>query len=196
MIRSDASSILLEKVVRRTSMTENLVWMDLEMTGLHPEHDVILEMATIVTDGNLNVIAEGPVFALSQPEAKLEGMDEWNQQHHGASGLLERVRKEGVSPTEAEAGTLAFIEQHVEKQSAPLCGNTIWQDRRFLSRYMPILEGYLHYRNVDVSSVKELARRWRPELLKGFTKRNEHTALADIRESIAELAYYREHFFK
>ncbi len=177
-------------------MTDNLVWMDLEMTGLQPEHDVILEMATIVTDGNLNVIAEGPVFALSQPEAKLEGMDEWNQQHHGASGLLERVRKEGVSSTEAEAGTLAFIEQHVEKHSAPLCGNTIWQDRRFLTRYMPILEGYLHYRNVDVSSVKELARRWRPELLKGFTKHNEHTALADIRESIAELAYYREHFFK
>ena len=177
-------------------MTANLVWMDLEMTGLDPEHDVIIEMATIITDGDLNVIEEGPVFAVSQPEAKLEGMDEWNQKHHGASGLLERVRGAGVSPTEAEASTLAFIERHVEKNTAPLCGNTIWQDRRFLTRYMPVLEGYLYYRNVDVSSVKELARRWRPELVGGFTKQNEHTALADIRESIAELAYYRQHFFK
>ncbi len=177
-------------------MTANLVWMDLEMTGLQPELDVILEMATIITDGDLNVIAEGPVFTIAQPEAKLEGMDEWNQKHHRASGLLERVRAEGVAQTEAEATTLAFIEQHAQRHEAPLCGNTIWQDRRFLTRYMPTLEGYLHYRNIDVSSIKELARRWRPELLKGFTKKNEHTALADIRESIAELAYYREHFFK
>ncbi len=177
-------------------MTANLVWMDLEMTGLQPELDVILEMATIITDGDLNVIAEGPVFTIAQPEAKLEGMDEWNQKHHRASGLLERVRTEGVAQTEAEATTLAFIEQHVQRHEAPLCGNTIWQDRRFLTRYMPTLEGYLYYRNIDVSSIKELARRWRPELLKGFTKKNEHTALADIRESIAELAYYREHLFK
>ncbi len=177
-------------------MTANLVWMDLEMTGLQPELDVILEMATIVTDGDLNVIAEGPVFTILQPEAKLEGMDEWNQKHHRASGLLERVRTEGVAQTEAEATTLAFIERHAQRHVAPLCGNTIWQDRRFLARYMPTLEGYLYYRNIDVSSIKELARRWRPELLQGFTKKNEHTALADIRESIAELRYYRENFFK
>ena len=177
-------------------MTANLVWMDLEMTGLQPELDVILEMATIITDGDLNVIAEGPVFTIAQPEAKLEGMDEWNQKHHRASGLLERVRTEGVAQTEAEATTLAFIEQHAQRHEAPLCGNTIWQDRRFLTRYMPTLEGYLYYRNIDVSSIKELARRWRPELLQGFTKKNEHTALADIRESIAELRYYRENFFK
>ena len=130
-------------------MTANLVWMDLEMTGLHPEHDVILEMATIITDGDLNVIAEGPVFTIAQPVAKLEGMDEWNQKHHRASGLLERVRTEGVAQTEAEATTLAFIEQHAQRHVAPLCGNTIWQDRRFLTRYMPTLEGYLHYRNIE-----------------------------------------------
>lgn len=166
------------------------------MTGLDPEHDRILEMATIITDGDLKILAEGPVLAVRQPESLLAGMDEWNQTHHSASGLLQRVRTEGVSETEAEAQTLAFIEQHVGPHEAPLCGNTIWQDRRFLVRYMRTLEQYLHYRLIDVSSIKELARRWQPDVASGVVKKNEHTALADIRESIAELEYYREHFFR
>ena len=177
-------------------MAANLVWMDLEMTGLEPETDRIIEMATIVTDSDLNVLAEGPVLAIRQPEECLAAMDDWNQKHHGESGLLERVRKSQVSEREAEAQTLAFLERQVEKGKAPLCGNTIWQDRRFLVRYMPDLERYLHYRMIDVSSVKELVVRWRPELMAGFSKVNEHTALADIRESIAELRYYREHFIR
>ncbi len=172
-----------------------LVWMDLEMTGLDPLHDRIIEMATIVTDGDLNVIEEGPVFAVQQPKALLDGMDEWNQTHHSQSGLLQRIAREGVSETEAEAATLAFLERHVGAREAPLCGNTIWQDRRFLTRYMVTLEAYLHYRMIDVSSIKELARRWRPDVADGVVKKNEHTALADIRESIEELKYYREHFF-
>ncbi|MEM7100576.1 MAG: oligoribonuclease [Pseudomonadota bacterium] len=174
----------------------HLVWMDLEMTGLDPNVDRIIEIATIVTDGDLNVIEEGPVFAVQQPHSLLDGMDEWNQTHHSRSGLLDRIKREGVSETEAEAATVAFLERHVGESEAPLCGNTIWQDRRFLSRYMQTLEGYLHYRMIDVSSVKELARRWRPDVANGITKKNEHTALADIRESIEELKYYREHFFR
>jgi len=170
--------------------------MDLEMTGLDPEQEVIIEMATIITDSELNMLAEGPVLAVKQPEEKLAAMDEWNTTHHTQSGLVERVRNSSVSEREAEAQTLAFIESHVEKNKAPLCGNTIWQDRRFLTRYMPTLEGYLHYRNIDVSSLKELVVRWRPELLQGLTKTNQHTALADIRESIEELKYYREHFIR
>ena len=166
------------------------------MTGLDPESDVILEMATIITDADLNDVGVGPCVAIRQSESKLAAMDEWNTTHHTASGLLERVRTVGVSPAEAEAVTLAFLERHVERGQAPLCGNTIWQDRRFLARHMPTLEAYLHYRMIDVSSVKELARRWHPDLLNGFTKQNQHLALADIRESIAELAYYRAHFFK
>lgn len=177
-------------------MSAHLVWMDLEMTGLDPEHDRIIEMATIITDGDLNVIAEGPVFAVRQDQALLDGMDEWNQTHHSQSGLLARVAAEGVTETEAEAQTLAFIEQHVEANTAPLCGNTIWQDRRFLVRYMPALEAFLHYRMIDVSSVKELAKRWRPDVAGSVVKKNEHTALADIRESIGELEHYREHFFR
>ncbi len=177
-------------------MAANLIWMDLEMTGLDPETDVIIEMATVVTDSDLNVLAEGPVLALDADDEKLKAMDEWNQTHHSASGLLERVGKSNISNLEAEAQTLAFVEKYVERDSAPLCGNTIWQDRRFLARYMPTLEGYLHYRNIDVSSLKELARRWRPELLSGFSKQNSNTALADIMESIEELRYYREHFLK
>ena len=177
-------------------MPANLIWMDLEMTGLDPENDVIIEMATIVTDGDLNIIAEGPVLAIRQPEEKLLAMDEWNQTHHSTSGLLERVRNEGVIEREAEAQTLAFVERHAEKRTAPLCGNTIWQDRRFLVRYMPTLEAYLHYRMVDVSSLKELAARWRPSVLNGFVKKNAHTALSDIRESIEELRYYKEHFIR
>ena len=179
---------------RPQRMAANLVWMDLEMTGLDPDTDLIIEMATIVTDSELNVLAEGPVFAIATPEENLLAMDEWNQTHHGASGLLERVRKSDVTMLEAEAQTLAFLEGWVEKDSAPLCGNSIWQDRRFLYRHMPSLEAYLHYRIIDVSSLKELARRWRPDLLEKVKKESAHTALADIRESIDELRFYRDHF--
>jgi oligoribonuclease len=175
-------------------LSENLVWMDLEMTGLDPAVERIIEMATIITDSELNTIAEGPVLAIKQPQALFDAMDDWNQTHHRASGLLDRIAKEGVTEREAEALTLAFLEQHVEAGAAPLCGNTIWQDRRFLCRYMPVLEGYLHYRNIDVSSIKELARRWRPDLK--MAKVGAHTALADIMESIEELRFYREHFFR
>jgi oligoribonuclease len=176
-------------------VSAHLVWIDLEMTGLNPEHDRIIEMATIITDGDLNLIAEGPVLAIRQEQSLLDGMDEWNQTHHSVSGLLDRMAREGVSEIEAEAQTLAFIESHVEPNSAPLCGNTIWQDRRFLSRYMKSLEGYLHYRMIDVSSIKELAKRWHPKIASGVVKTNQHTALADIRESIEELRYYRAHLF-
>lgn len=177
-------------------LSAHLVWMDLEMTGLDPDKERIIEIATIITDSELNTVAEGPVFAVKQPQAFFDAMDEWNQTHHSGSGLLDRISREGVSEREAEAATLAFVEQHVGEREAPLCGNTIWQDRRFLSRYMPTLEAYLHYRMIDVSSVKELAKRWRPDVAKAFSKKNEHTALADIRESIGELKHYREHFFK
>ena len=145
-------------------MSTHLVWMDLEMTGLDPNRERIIEIATIVTDSDLRVIAEGPVCVIRQPQELLDAMDEWNQEHHTASGLLERMRVDGVSELEAEAVTLAFIEQYVDEKTAPLCGNTIWQDRRFLSRYMPTLESYLHYRLIDVSSVKELAHRWRADV--------------------------------
>jgi len=174
----------------------NLVWMDLEMTGLDPERDRIIEIATIVTGPGLDVLAEGPAIAIRQPESALAAMDEWNTRHHTASGLVDRVRQSAVSQAEAEAVTLAFVERFTERGQAVLCGNTIWQDRRFLTRYMPRLEGHFHYRMIDVSSVKELARRWRPELMSAFTKQNQHLALADIRESIAELAYYRDNFFR
>lgn len=173
-----------------------LVWLDMEMTGLDPEREHIIEMATIVTDSELNVIAEGPVLVVHQSDTVLAAMDDWNQRHHGASGLIDRVRASQISEREAEATTLAFLERLVEKKRSPLCGNTIWQDRRFLSRYMPTLESYLHYRMIDVSSIKELVQRWRPDLSEGYTKRNTHTALADIRESIEELRYYREHFLR
>jgi oligoribonuclease len=174
----------------------HLVWLDMEMTGLDPERERIIEMATIVTDSDLNVVAEGPVIVIRQPESLLEAMDDWNQRQHGASGLLDRIRTIGVSEREAEATALAFLERHVEKKRSPLCGNTIWQDRRFLARYMPTLESYLHYRMIDVSSIKELVQRWRPDIAAGYVKRNEHTALADVRESIDELRYYREHFLR
>ena len=172
-----------------------LVWMDLEMTGLDPEQDTIIEIATIVTDDDLNVIEEGPVFAISQPEPVLAAMDEWNTKTHGESGLIDRIRTEGVDIRDAEAETLAFVGRHVEERFSPLCGNTIWQDRRFLVRYMPTLEAHLHYRNIDVSTLKELAKRWRPEVAASHTKKNAHTALSDIRESIDELKHYRAAFF-
>ncbi|HEP7901260.1 oligoribonuclease [Pseudomonas aeruginosa] len=175
---------------------QNLIWIDLEMTGLDPDRDVIIEMATIVTDSDLNSLAEGPVIAIHQPEEILAGMDEWNTRQHGQSGLTQRVRESTVSMAEAEAQTLAFLEQWVPKRSSPICGNSICQDRRFLYRHMPRLEGYFHYRNLDVSTLKELAARWAPQVRESFKKGNTHLALDDIRESIAELRHYRDHFIK
>ncbi|MBG6431623.1 oligoribonuclease [Pseudomonas aeruginosa] len=175
---------------------QNLIWIDLEMTGLDPDRDVIIEMATIVTDSDLNTLAEGPVIAIHQPEEILAGMDEWNTRQHGQSGLTQRVRESTVRMAEAEAQTLAFLEQWVPKRSSPICGNSICQDRRFLYRHMPRLEGYFHYRNLDVSTLKELAARWAPQVRESFKKGNTHLALDDIRESIAELRHYRDHFIK
>ncbi|EPU0239670.1 oligoribonuclease [Pseudomonas aeruginosa] len=175
---------------------QNLIWIDLEMTGLDPDRDVIIEMATIVTDSDLNTLAEGPVIAIHQPEEILAGMDEWNTRQHGQSGLTQRGRESTVSMAEAEAQTLAFLEQWVPKRSSPICGNSICQDRRFLYRHMPRLEGYFHYRNLDVSTLKELAARWAPQVRESFKKGNTHLALDDIRESIAELRHYRDHFIK
>ena len=168
----------------------------MEMTGLDPEVDVILEIATIVTDSELNAIAEGPVLPISQPEAALAGMDDWNTEHHTASGLIDRVRQDGVALIEAEAQTLDFLERHTTRGTSPLCGNTVWQDRRFLTRYMPEVADFLHYRIIDVSSIKELAFRWHPELVSQLRKNNAHRALEDIRESIDELRFYRERFFR
>ncbi|MBX6281040.1 oligoribonuclease [Pseudomonas aeruginosa] len=175
---------------------QNLIWIDLEMTGLDPDRDVIIEMATIVTDSDLNTLAEGPVIAIHQPEEILAGMDEWNTRQHGQSGLTQRVRESTVSMAVAEAQTLAFLEQWVPKRGSPICGNSICQDRRFLYRHMPRLEGYFHYRNLDVSTLKELAARWAPQVRESFKKGNTHLALDDIRESIAELRHYRDHFIK
>ena len=166
------------------------------MTGLDPEVDRIIEIATIITDSQLNVLEEGPVLVIRQEQALLDGMDEWNTTHHTASGLLDRIAKAGVSEQEAEQATLAFVARFVEPGQAPLCGNSIGQDRRFLVRYMPSLEAHLHYRNIDVSSIKELALRWRPDVAKAVKKRGSHRAVDDIRESIMELRYYQENFFK
>jgi oligoribonuclease len=175
---------------------DNLVWIDLEMTGLDPLRDHVIEIATIVTDSGLNVLAEGPVIAIHQPESVLAGLDEWNRNTHGTSGLLDRVRASTVTAADAEARTLAFLEQHAETGSSPMCGNSICQDRRFLAREMPVLEKFFHYRNLDVSTVKELARRWAPDVLAGVQKSSTHAALDDVRESIEELAHYRRVFFR
>jgi oligoribonuclease len=174
----------------------NLIWIDLEMTGLNPDTDVIIEMATIVTDSELNVLAEGPTIAIHQSDEILAGMDEWNTRQHGQSGLTQRVRESVVSMAEAEAQTLTFLEQWVPKGKSPICGNSICQDRRFLYRHMPQLEAYFHYRNLDVSTLKELAARWAPKVRDGVKKSSSHLAMDDIRDSIAELRHYREHFIK
>lgn len=170
-----------------------LIWIDLEMTGLNSAHDRILEIATLVTDNTLNIIAEGPTFAIHQADTLLVGMDEWNTKHHAQSGLIKRVHESNVDEKQAEEATLAFLAQYLKPGESPLCGNSIYNDRIFLARYMPTLERFCHYRNIDVSTVKELARRWKPEL--AFKKQSTHRALDDIRESIAELKFYQEHFF-
>lgn len=173
---------------------QNLIWIDLEMTGLEPETDTIIEIATVITDKDLNVLAEGPVLAVHQPDHVLAAMDEWNQKHHGQSGLIDRVRASTTTARDAELATINFLKEWVPESTSPMCGNTIGQDRRFLRKYMPKLESYFHYRSIDVSTLKELALRWAPGLAEGFKKHNKHEALADIHESIAELRYYRERF--
>jgi oligoribonuclease len=173
-----------------------LVWIDLEMTGLNPDTDLIIEIATIVTDANLNILAEGPVLAIHQSDDVLNGMDEWNTRTHGKTGLTERVRNTSTTVEEAEQQTIDFISQYCVRNKSPLCGNTICQDRRFMFRHMPKLEAWVHYRNLDVSVLKELAKRWRPDVLDGIEKQNTHKALDDIRESIEELRHYREVFLQ
>lgn len=174
----------------------NLIWVDLEMTGLDPETDRIIEVAVVVTDANLNMLAEGPVYAIHQPDAILNGMDAWNKGTHGRSGLIDRVKASNITEAMAEDALIDFLIDYVPKGKSPMCGNTICQDRRFMAKTMPRLEAFFHYRNLDVSTLKELARRWKPELIDGFKKQQKHTALADIMESIDELKYYREHFIR
>jgi oligoribonuclease len=174
----------------------NLVWLDMEMTGLDPDNDRIIEVAVVVTDADLNIIAEGPVFAIHQSDETLDKMDNWNKGTHGRSGLIDRVKASTVTEAQAELELIAFLKQYVPANKSPMCGNSICQDRRFMARGMPKLEAFFHYRNLDVSTLKELCRRWKPELASGFKKHQKHTALADIVESIEELRYYREHFIK
>lgn len=179
-----------------SSISPNLIWIDLEMTGLNPDYDHIIEIATVITDIHLNLIAEGPVIAIYQNDEMLACMDEWNVRQHHSSGLIERVKASAIDEALAENLTLEFISKYVLAGQSPMCGNSICQDRRFLARYMPKLEKWFHYRNLDVSTLKELARRWSPEIAAAFKKDTTHLALADIHDSIAELAYYREHLFK
>lgn len=175
---------------------QNLVWLDCEMTGLEPETDRLIEIAVVVTSADLSVRIEGPVLVMHQSDDTLNKMDAWNKGTHGRSGLIDKVKASVMTEAEAELQLLAFLIQYVPKGTAPMCGNTIGQDRRFLVRYMPKLESFFHYRNLDVSTLKELAKRWRPEIYAGFKKAQKHTALADVHESIEELAYYREHFLR
>jgi oligoribonuclease len=175
---------------------KNLIWIDLEMTGLDTNNDAIIEIATIVTDDKLNILAEGPIIAIHQPDAALEAMDNWNTKQHGGSGLTERVKNSTTNEAEAERQTLDFLAQYVPAGVSPMCGNSICQDRRFMARIMPELEAYFHYRNLDVSSLKELARRWSPAVEKSFKKKSSHLAMDDVKDSIRELEHYREHFIK
>lgn len=175
---------------------QNLIWIDLEMTGLNPDEDKVIEIATVVTDQNLNVLAEGPVIAINQPVDIMENMDEWNTHQHGKSGLTERVLESEEDEESATQRTIEFLQQFVPSGASPMCGNSICQDRRFLARHMPDLEAFFHYRNLDVSTLKELVKRWAPELENGYAKKGSHLALDDIYDSIAELEYYRQHFIK
>ncbi len=175
---------------------QHLIWIDLEMTGLEPDTDSIIEIATVVTDKELNILAEGPVLAIHQTKEKMDGMDAWNQKHHGQSGLIERVLSSSLNEAAVEEETLAFLKQWVPAGASPMCGNSICQDRRFMAKTMPKLEAFFHYRNLDVSTLKELANRWAPEIMKGLTKKSTHQALDDVIESIDELRYYRENFLK
>lgn len=174
----------------------HLLWLDMEMTGLSPDTDRIIELAIVVTDADLNTVAEGPVLVVHQPDEVLNAMDSWNKGTHGKSGLIDRVKASQLDEAEAEAQMLEFVKQHVPERTSPMCGNSICQDRRFLARYMPTLEAFFHYRNLDVSTLKELAKRWRPGLAEEFKKSNRHEALADIYESIEELRFYRENFIR
>jgi len=174
----------------------HLVWIDMEMTGLYPDTDRIIEVAMIVTDSHLVTVAEAPVLVVHQADAALDAMDAWNKGTHGRSGLIDKVKASILTEADVEAQMLAFLAQHVPIRTSPMCGNSICQDRRFMARWMPKLEAYFHYRNLDVSTLKELVKRWKPELAKGLTKHGKHEALADIQESIEELKYYREHFLK
>ena len=199
-IMSQAQETQLEpsqnKGMKKRPNELNLIWVDLEMTGLDPETDRIIEVALVVTDPDLNILAEGPVYAIHQPDEILNGMDAWNKGTHGRSGLIERVKASNVTEAMAEDELIEFLEAYVPKGKSPMCGNTICQDRRFMAKTMPKLEAYFHYRNLDVSTLKELSRRWKPGLMEGFRKLQKHTALADIMESIEELRYYREHFIR
>lgn len=179
-----------------TQNTKNLIWIDLEMTGLDTQNDVIIEIATIVTDSELNELAEGPMLAIHQSDEIMGGMDEWNTNQHGKSGLTERVKNSTLTVADAERETLEFLQQYVPKGASPMCGNSICQDRRFMARLMPELEDFFHYRNLDVSTLKELAKRWAPDVAKGVVKQSSHLALDDTRDSINELRHYREHLFK
>lgn len=174
----------------------NLIWLDMEMSGLDPDRDRILEVAIVVTNSNLDIVAEGPVRVVHQSDAVLDGMDSWNKGTHGKSGLIDRVKASSLAEADVEAELAAWLAQHVPTNASPMCGNSICQDRRFLARYMPKLEAYFHYRNLDVSTLKELVKRWKPAIAGGFAKHGKHEALADILESIEELKYYREHFLK
>jgi len=176
-----------------THDANNLIWIDLEMTGLDTQNDLIIEIATIVTDANLNILAEGPVMAIHQSDSILNGMDSWNTKQHGKSGLIKRVQDSSVTAEQAEKATIEFLTEYVTEKTSPMCGNSICQDRRFMARCMPALEAYFHYRNLDVSTLKELAKRWLPKVAAGFDKKGAHLALDDIKESIEEMRYYREH---
>jgi oligoribonuclease len=191
---STAGNVNIASNVSSNSNQNNLIWLDMEMSGLLPDTDRILELAAVVTDAELNVLAESPVFVIHQSDAVLDGMDAWNKGTHGRSGLIDKVKASKIDEATASSEMIAFLKNYVPAGKSPMCGNSICQDRRFMARYMPELETFFHYRNLDVSVFKELARRWKPEIYSGFKKASRHEALADIYESIDELKYYREHF--